>query len=387
MSRVSLATVEKAPGKGELTNQKKPSAGNWWSRPIVLGILLFVAFNAFMSVSEQFGWFEDYKSAKYRDFWNNPASIRETVEGFKVMRKAPDVVLIGSSLVMYPFWAMDAELNPNLNPFVHYHQARTLELELAKATNKTHSAYSLATSGQMTSDSLLFADEFLKDDRRPHWLVYGIAPRDLHDANMKSPTATLPFQYLVSSSNFAKYAGYLMPNWDDRFEFLSRSICYLYGHRWDYQQQVARTIARAQRKKAGANGQEAIGFNPSEAALGRWGFSLKEYTGRYKGIGDADLNVQLDCLDKLMALSRQRKINMVLINMPLPQRNRDLLPAGFYERYRKELQSHANNAGIKLIDLGTSNEFNEDDYWDSAHLNHVGGHKLLKHILPVISQP
>ncbi len=387
MSSVSLATIEKAPVSGEQKKQSKTSTGYWWSRPIVLGILLFAAFNAFMSASEQFGWFENHSSAKYRDFWNNPASIKETVDGFNSFAKAPDVVLVGSSLVMYPFWAMDAELNPNLNEFVHYHQARTLELALSKATNKKHSAYSLASSGQMASDSLLLVGELLKGDRRPQWLVYGIAPRDLYDANVKSPTATLPFQYLISASNFAQYASNLMPNWDDRFEFATRSICYLYGHRWDFQQQVSRTIARAQKKQAAADAGQATGFNPNEAALGRWGFSLKEYTGRYQGIGEADLKLQLDCLDKIASLSKERKFNLLVVNMPLPQRNRDLLPEGFYERYRSELQEHAKKVGIKLIDLGTSEEFNEDDYWDSAHLNHVGGHKLLNHILPVISQP
>lgn len=384
MPIASGTTVEKAPVSGEQEKAKKPSTGSWWSRPVVLGILLFVAFNAFMSLSERFGWFEDYTSAKYRDFWNNPASIKETVDGFNALKKAPDVVLIGSSLVMYPFWAMDAELNPNLNEFVHYHQARTLELALAKATNKTVSAYSFATSGQMTSDSLLFVDEFLKDDRSPRWLVYGIAPRDLHDSNMKSPTATLPFQYLVSIANIGKYANYLMPSWDDRCEFVSRSICYLYGHRWDFQQQVTRTIARLQKKKAPQNA-PVTGFSTSEAALGRWGFSLKEYSGRYSGIGEADLSTQFKCLDKIASLSKERRINVVVINMPLPKRNRDLLPEGFYERYRKKLKQHASDAGVNLIDLGTSNEFTEDDYWDSAHLNHTGGHKLLNHVLPVIS--
>lgn len=383
-----LATIEKAPAGGEQKEKLKPNTGKWWSRPIVLGILLFVAFNAFMSASEHFGWFENHNSAKYRDFWNNPASIKETVDGFNSYSKAPDVVLAGSSLVMYPFWAMDAELNPNLNEFVHYHQARTLELALEKATNQNHSVYSLASSGQMASDSLLLVGELLKGDRRPQWLVYGIAPRDIYDSNVKSPTATLPFQYLISASNFAQYASNLMPSWDDRFEFLTRSICYLYGHRWDFQQQVSRTIARAQKKKAATEAAQATGFNPtSEAALGRWGFSLKEYTGRYQGIAGADLSLQFNCLDKIASVSKERNIKLVVVNMPLPQRNRDLLPDGFYERYRGELQQHANKAGIKLIDLGTSTEFNDDDYWDSAHLNHVGGHKLLNHILPVISKP
>jgi hypothetical protein len=76
-----------------------------------------------------------------------------------------------------------------------------------------------------------------------------------------------------------------------------------------------------------------------------------------------------------------------VVNMPLTPVNRALMPVGFYDRYREQVSSLVKQYGTntKLIDLGQSPIFKDHDYWDTAHLNNLGGHKLLGQIeSPVI---
>lgn len=121
-----------------------------------------------------------------------------------------------------------------------------------------------------------------------------------------------------------------------------------------------------------------MGGTPEE----RWKNSLDEYRGRYRNIADKDLSVQLGFLKKTLDVCGERGIKVILVNMPLTQANRQLFPDHFYRRFREQIQRISARPGVKMIDLGENEEFVRQDYWDTTHLNHGGGYKLLKHIVP-----
>src|SRR5262249_26536995 len=105
--------------------------------------------------------------------------------------------------------------------------------------------YSFATFGQMISDGYLYVDQFLKGDKSPQYLVFGIAPRDFHDSDLPAPMATYPFKYLVDITNFGRYAGLYLPEFQDKADFVIGRICYFYGHRWHLQHEVQRGVEKA----------------------------------------------------------------------------------------------------------------------------------------------
>ena len=64
---------------------------------------------------------------------------------------------------------------------------------------------------------------------------------------------------------------------------------------------------------------------------------------------------------------------------------RALLPDGFYGRFSQQLRQTCKRQGADFLDLGASADFHHSDFWDTTHLNHSGGHKLVKHLIPYLS--
>ncbi len=325
--------------------------------------------------------------------WNSGASIEETINSFQSLKAKPDVILLGSSLVMFPFWAMDAAHNKQISDIFRYHKSEEMKKMLALAGCRQDTIFSLAVFGQMASDAYLISSEFVKDGKTPKVLVYGIAPRDFHDHSLASPMATFSFQKIVNLSNFPKYAGAFLPDFDKKADWLAMHLCYFYGKRWRLQMETDKAINRiyssigiTDPNATKGDTAAAGGFLMEGSTEDRWNNSVKEYVGRYKEIAEKDHALQMSFLKRTLSNMRERGVKVVLVNMPLTKRNLEILPKGWYQGYQKEIKAVANMPGVKLVDLGDAKEFDDNDYWDTTHLNHVGGRKLLNHVVPAVKE-
>lgn len=383
---------------------KGPKAG--WKRPIAWALAIFTVVNLGLA---QLSSIQQERSARSSggDFWTNPALIDLAIKEYKAQKPPANVVLLGSSLMMFPFWAMDASFDPKIADIAHYHKSVALQAVLEKSGVKNSSVFSLASAGQMSSDAFLYASEFLKGDTKPEVVVWGIAPRDFADDNVKSPMATVSFTQIVNLHNFSSYAKTFLPRFEDKAEFIASHSCFLYGRRWRFQKEADRTlekisaaIARVFVANAGAT-VGGVGLSLPKSAstqdLGisallagtaeqRWETSTREYRGRYKNIAERDLSVQMSCLDNTLKLCQERGIKVVLVNMPLTKLNQGLMTAGFYQRFNQQVKTLASAYGkdVTLVDMTNQSQFHESDFWDTVHMNHIGGSKLIGGILPAI---
>lgn len=337
------------------------------------------------------------KSSSDANCWNSGASVEETIRGFEALKQKPDVILLGSSLVMFPFWAMDAAEKKNIDDIFHYHGSEALKKQLKAAGCGQENIYSLAVFGQMASDAYLMTSEFVKGDKTPKVIIYGIAPRDFHDHSLSSPMATFSFQKIVNLSNFPNYASAFLPDFEKKADWLAMHLCYFYGKRWRLQMETDKAINKVYSTLGIANPLDSSatksdtaaqggGFNLEGSTEDRWNNSVKEYQGRYKEITEKDHSLQMSFLARTLNNLRERGVKVVLVNMPLTKRNLEILPQGFYASYQKEIAKVADMPGVKLVDLGDSKDFEDNDYWDTTHLNHVGGHKLLNHVVPAVKE-
>ncbi len=337
------------------------------------------------------------KSSSDANCWNSGASVEETIRGFEALKEKPDVILLGSSLVMFPFWAMDAAEKKNIDDIFHYHGSEALKKQLKAAGCGQENIYSLAVFGQMASDAYLMTSEFVKGDKTPKVIIYGIAPRDFHDHSLSSPMATFSFQKIVNLSNFPNYASAFLPDFEKKADWLAMHLCYFYGKRWRLQMETDKAINKVYSTLGIANPLDSTatksdtatqggGFNLEGSTEDRWNNSVKEYQGRYKEITEKDHSLQMSFLARTLKNLRERGVKIVLVNMPLTKRNLEILPQGFYASYQKEIAKVADMPGVKLVDLGDSKDFDDNDYWDTTHLNHVGGHKLLNHVVPAVKE-
>jgi hypothetical protein len=361
----------------------------------IAAFALFVALNGFF-----WGKFGDDAKVKgnasdsNRDLWSGAGSIDITVNGFKALKTAPTVVLLGSSLIMHPFWSMDSELG-DVGDIFHHHESYRMAHDLSTAGVDKPVVYSLAVFGEMISDAYIYVNDFLKGDKKPKLVVFGIAPRDFNDADLPAPTASFTFKRLVGLKNIGRYASDYMPGWSDQADFALNHTCFLYGKRWRLQHEISKGMNKSL-GVVGLNQEEPVKTDAHSAHAGfmlggtrqeRFEISTREYTRRYQGIGEKDLSLQMGFLSKIFQTCQSRGIKLIVVNMPLTPVNRALMPVGFYDRYREQVSSLVKQYGTntKLIDLGQSPIFKDHDYWDTAHLNNLGGHKLLGQIeSPVI---
>jgi hypothetical protein len=390
----------KQPGSSleqPISSRYSPSRKAWALRSAVFALGIFALLNVVLwkTVGEDKPKGSAHDSVQ--DLWNGGGSIDLTVNGFKNLPQRPTVVLLGSSLVMHPFWAMDVELDSKLEDIFHHHVSTTLVNTLAAHGHPNQHVYSLAVFGEMASDAYIFVNELLKGNKKPDVLVFCIAPRDFGDSFLTAPFATFTFRKLVGLSNFAPYADAYLPGWQDKADFVATHVCYFYGKRWRLQHEINKGFDRLLRlagidtsgsslDQSSFKTKDQPGFQMIGMTKDRWNNSEKEYRQRYRGMGDKDFAVQMGFLKKLLEQCRSRGIKVVLVNMPLTDINRNLLPPNFYDdvfRPRiKELAEQSENA--QFIDLGESKDFVYGDYWDTSHLNNIGGHKLLHHIVPAI---
>lgn len=382
-------TLEKEaiePGSGELSRTIGSALRPALQAAAVWALAVFVTVNLVL-----LPWAGQEKSTSL-DLTSGSGAIDLALTDFHVLKRRPAVVLLGSSLMNFPFWAVDRDQNPTMPDIFHHHVSRAMEAELRRAGWKDPTVFSLAIFGQMLSDAYIYVTEYLQGEKQPQWIIMGIAPRDFSDFDLPSPTATMTFRRLVGLANFSRYADLYLPEWQMKADFLLSHSCFFYGKRWRMQKELEKAANKvytlaglAPPSGSQPKGQQAAGFMLTGSDAERWQSSAREYRRRYRNIDGQSLNVQMGFLEQLLRLCRERGMNVLIVNMPLTELNRSLLPPGFYDGFRARLARAASRPGVYLLDLGDSREFVLADYWDTAHLNHSGGRKLLKRIMAVLS--
>ena len=96
------------------------------------------------------------------------------------------------------------------------------------------------------------------------------------------------------------------------------------------------------------------------------------------------LRIQMGFMERLLKLARDREMKVLIVNMPLTKDNRDLMPAGFYQEFSDEVARLTSENGAAYADHGADEDFDNNDFWDTAHMSYQGGFKLLDKITPVI---
>lgn len=373
--------------QGRDNNSGKTSKGKLLATTTFAALALFMTANAIL-----FAVAPDDKKLS-NDMWSGAGSIDVAVSDLRKLPARPNVVLLGSSLMMFPFWAMDKESDDKIGDIFHHHSSKTLEQEAVNQGLAKPVTYSFAIFGQMISDAYIYVNEFLKGDKQPDVIVFGIAPRDFSDYDLPAPMSTMSFKRLVGLENFWQYAPYYLPSFQDKVEFVANHACFLYGRRWRLQHEVNRAWDKAYAflglqtaKVENKPSENNAGFMLTGSVEERWTNSLSEYRRRYKNIGDKDLGMQMGLLKRLLQVCQERGIKVVLVNMPLTDVNRALFPEGFYANFGNQVGELAKQGNAEYLNLGASPDFEHGDFWDTTHLNHSGGHKLLAHVMPVLKK-
>ncbi len=117
-------------------------------------------------------------------------------------------------------------------------------------------------------------------------------------------------------------------------------------------------------------------------------FSESEYHGRYLPINTRKWPVEVGCLEKIVTFCRTKKVPLIVVNMPLTERNLKILPADFRALYEKTIAGICNPAradnNLTYVNLRNDKRFVLNDFRDTAHMRSTGGKKLADLLAPVV---
>ncbi len=341
----------------------------------------------------------DLPSKHTWEWWRTRSYVKQVVP--------PNLVLLGSSLVMIPISMVDADyLNEVIDP-VHHDRCIYME-SLLNQTNKTKgaTAFNFAIPGGMVSDDYMIVRALMSDSGHPKLIVLGLTLRDFIDSHVQCAASTCTFQYFRRFFNVDDIVNLSMPEFWQRLDYWSGKSIYILGKRLDLQVDFAQLIAAFYQHALGSATSHPVLDQPtltanvarnlkSEAEEGDFLLTPKqafpfednsaEYRKRFHNPSAKLFSAESTFLEKFLALAKQMKIQVLLVNMPLTASNMAIMPTGYYPRYLQVLSLAAQKYGCPLLDLNSGKQFELSDFRDTAHMNASGGKKLVDAIVAQIS--
>ncbi len=349
---------------------------------VLVAVAIFLSINFFVT--------RVHDSKKQAEAANTLLQLEiERVKGIRntltEMAQPPKLVLVGSSVIGHPFSSLDG----SDSYFKRKYDVDAFRDDLGD----NFVAVNMGTDGAMISDSCLSIIKCLPSAKSPQFLVLGITPRDFGDHRDSSyPCYSYQFKTLTQLTDFFDVQAMYLPKVEDKCDFVLKHLLSLYCYRFTIQSRVADVFqnltGHSSQSQAVAT-DELEAMKKAEASGEHWSKTLDEYKLRYAGLDDRDVLCQMPFLQRLIQTCNSRKIKLLVVNMPLSSDNRQLLPVGFYDSFRRRLALNLAKDGgtsskVQFLDLGDSPEFSRDSFVDCAHLNQFGARKLLKHIVAFV---
>ncbi|MBY0358053.1 MAG: DUF1574 domain-containing protein [Candidatus Obscuribacterales bacterium] len=368
---------------------------------VLIGVVLFIAANLAF-----FAWQplakvdpECLPSAHTWTWWAGREYFGQT--------RTPELVILGSSLLMKPLAQVDAVyLNKDFD-YVKHHQSQYLSHLLSdKAKIAGLQCFNFALPGAMVSDDFMVLRTLITQKRKPAVVVLGLGARDFIDSGVSCPAATPPFRYLRRFCNIDDLVELSMPQIWQKLEYWIGQSIYLWGKKLDLQVMLTEATKANLGPYYAANFQpcKLVEANPEKNVPGNLRSEIEagvyminahetesfadntdEYKKRFRNKNEKMFAIQSEFLDKFLYEAMANNVRVLLVNVPVTAANRALMPEGAYHRYLALMHKMAKKWDVPLLQPNQSVTFKHSDYSDTAHMNSVGGRKLLESVASYIA--
>ncbi len=381
---------------------------SFWTSRVVVAFLGFVIFGFALQSLCPNSLLETYNP-------RDKTLLADLVRAWKATPQAPNICFLGSSLVQCALKNSDPTFLSRV------------------ITRDNAPSFSWALGGENASDSYMIASTMMSSSKKPRLLIYGIAPRDLLDNNVKSPVSTDIFRYLSSSSTIFSLPSSAFTSVDDRVAFALRQFLFLVDRKdalskyvsaqlqavlpdlipalrnakigTDEQQKIV--AAQAQIEASPVNGakqgvhsvspqieatpvigskQEVLAAKQKAAYDYLLGVSKGVTIFRYNPYSAERYNRQVVFLDKLLAHLENIGVPVILVKMPLKNEHVAIMPKELLESYTKDVDRLATKYGASVLDFNTS-DFKDSNYGDVAHLNATGARIFQDLLVKTFKEP
>jgi hypothetical protein len=200
-----------------------PGNGSRHISAFLVALALFVSLNLFLNYRDSVTPFTKLSLDALHFDYHGTEFGAETI-------RSPNLVLVGSSLFLYPMWRIDQADGANEVDSNHYHYARSLDRQFAER-NIPVTTYSLATGGAMMSDSFLLLTHYLKHHPAPHYVILDCAPRSFYDGGTVEPDATPIFKCCFTPTDYPSLSRDYLPSLVSKLNYWGCNFCFMYHHR------------------------------------------------------------------------------------------------------------------------------------------------------------
>lgn len=316
--------------------------------------------------------------------------------------KAPDVVLMGSSLVNSACWSADATtIYKDIDCTLH-HRVVTLEKDLKERLPGTDPrVLNVSIQGAGACDYYMMTRGLMEGDRKPKVLVVGIAPRDFIDNKIHNLGDTEPFMFhqryvdfdetvaRAYSNPFLRAMGEL--EWKISRLPLRRLHASVASYFTD-----SNGAENTRRKQAGDELRYALSASsqrifPGDIVVPKVvpeGFhdNTAEYASRYKNPHPKHFTTQLFFFEQMLKRMKAQNIQVLVVDMPTLKRNRDMLPPAFWTTYKVQMRDVCARQGADYLFLSDNQDFIQRDFIDNVHVSFRGAAKVLAKIADYIAE-
>jgi hypothetical protein len=321
----------------------------------------------------------------------------------------PDVVLLGSSLMTAPIMQAEALFVGKPISRTGHREISVMGSALSKRLYYKPDVLSLASGGQMVSDAYLVAKHVLSGERKPTAIVYGVAPRDFCDNYCKTIDSTETFKIIAQANDLPDILAAQPMSLDRAADVSLGRVWGLWRYKDDLR---ALAVLRAKKlmhyclpyiafDRVQADGQirpSRKGVLPEEckgSAKTVPGLALEhmtpeqtrqQYSIRYNPPREHMVSVQSEYLRKLIALSKKENTPLLIVNMPLSEENKALMPPGFYRNYLSRLQEICSTENIQFADLNTKPWSDNSNFVDTVHLKPEISHQFVDALADTVAK-
>ncbi|HEY9679111.1 MAG TPA: hypothetical protein V6C76_13965 [Drouetiella sp.] len=367
-----------------------------------VSLLVFLCVDLLVRVAMTNGSFDKFDAFNHRKPWWQ-------VKAYKELASAPDVVLIGSSLLEHVVNEGEATyLNTEINSVKH-NKSKHFEDAVFKQTGTPINTFAFGLSGLHASDAAVMVNGLLKE-KAPATLIYTIAPRDFCDNMLGTIGSTEPFELMRRISVLGELELHSLLNSDERFEHRCSSVFDTLSAQSKYRHELNTVAQRTYRTNAipllsryvekpktpmpqlpPDIRQEEFDFAdyvavfPDNEHNVRVTNNLACYQFCYQPFKPNAYYAQFYYLDYMLRFAKQQNMNVILVNMPLRKDNLNAMIPNFYTMYKNDVKKIAAKYDTQFVDMFDTDTFTDADFLDTVHLSGKGSVKFVDKLANAIA--
>ncbi len=328
-------------------------------------------------------------------------------QDYKQQKTAPNVVMLGSSLMMQCTWFQEAQYRQKEVDLVVDHRMHFLESLLReKAGLSRVNCFNLALPGCMVSDDYMIIKALLSAQNKPDVLVIGLGARDLVDNKFNCAASSNIYKYLNRFVDMKEQLELAMPQLWQRLGYQAERLVYFKTHSNDARILCSVETARLaqpllknlppSRLDSTAEADRRVASYQSEIQKGVWvakpnvpdGFfdMNDDCVKRFRTSNDKLFANQKKWLELCLQACKEQNIDVILVDVPFSPVARNIVQPGIHARHLATLRDFAQKWNCELIELDDPAKFQLTDFTDYAHLDASGGAKMIGAIADRIAQ-